>query len=110
MHHRLIICHLCTKIIWTYIAKTELQVDFSHKFSKKDFLFKWSDRQLMPIYIVQLKIILPNLIYINRGMIKQLGAIFSKVLKTFLRLKGPQNAKNSKNPVSSDYTNPKKLF
>ena len=51
----------------TCIAKNELQVDFSHNFSKNDF-FKLSDRQIMPIYMVKLKIILSGLVCIDRGM------------------------------------------
>ena len=50
--------------------KNKLQVILSHKFSKSE-LFKLSDRQIMPIYMVQLKIILPKLIYIYRGMIEE---------------------------------------
>ena len=35
MHHIWVLYYLCTKIIWTSLAKNEVQDDFSTKFSKK---------------------------------------------------------------------------
>ena len=51
MHHKGVICHLCTNITWSSIEKNEFQVDFSHKVSKNEF-FKLRDRQIVPIYMV----------------------------------------------------------
>ena len=66
-------------------AKNKLQVDFSHKLSKNEF-FKLRNRHIIPIYMVYLKIILPNLIYINRVMFEYYNTFF---LKTLFPLKAP---------------------
>ena len=70
--------NLCTKITWTSLAKNELQVHFSHKFSKNKFVFLNSATvKLYPPHLYGLiKHNYPKLICIDRGMIEELRTIF----------------------------------